>query len=49
MTNVDLEIKGRHDPAIVRRICVVVSSLLAVVLSDALALRFGTDYLAENR
>ena len=49
MTNVDLEIKGRHDPAIVRRICVVVSSLLAVVLSDALALRFGTDYLAEDR
>lgn len=49
MTNVELELKGRHDPAIVRRICVVVSSLLAIVLCDVLALRFGTDYLAENR
>ena len=40
-----LELKGRHDPAIVRRICVVVSSLVAIVLCDQLALRFGTDYL----
>lgn len=48
LENVTLEIKGRHDPAIVRRICVVVSSLLAVVLCDCLACRFGTDYLAES-
>jgi len=40
-----LELRGRHDPAIVRRICIVVSSLTAVVLCDMLALRFGTDYL----
>lgn len=40
-----LEITGRHDPAIVRRVCIVVSSLVAVVLCDQLALRFGTDYL----
>ena len=40
-----LELKGRHDPAIVRRICIVVSSLVAIVLCDQLALRFGTDYL----
>ena len=40
-----LELKGRHDPAIVRRVCVVVSSLVAVVLCDQLALRYGTDYL----
>ena len=36
---------GRHDPAIVRRICIVVTSLVAIVLCDMLALRFGTDYL----
>ena len=42
---VDLNIKGRHDPAIIRRICIVVTSLLAVVLCDVLAQRFGTDYL----
>ena len=40
-----LELKGRHDPAIVRRVCVVVSSLVAIVLCDQLALRYGTDYL----
>jgi chorismate synthase len=43
----ELELKGRHDPAIVRRICPVVTALTAVVLCDQLALRFGTDYLAE--
>ena len=40
-----LELKGRHDPAIVRRICIVISSLVAIVLGDQLALRFGTDWL----
>lgn len=40
-----LELKGRHDPAIVRRICPVVDALVAIVLCDLLALRFGTDYL----
>ena len=40
-----LTITGRHDPAIVRRVCIVVSSLVAIVLCDLLALRFGTDYL----
>ena len=49
MKDVKLELKGRHDPAIIRRICIVVSSMLAIVLCDMLALRFGTDYLAENR
>lgn len=40
-----LQVTGRHDPAIVRRVCVVVSSLVAIVLCDQLSLRFGTDYL----
>lgn len=40
-----LELKGRHDPAIIRRICIVVSSLTAIVLCDQLALRYGTDWL----
>jgi len=34
-----LEIKGRHDPAIVRRICVVIDSITALVLCDMLALK----------
>lgn len=45
-SEVNLEIKGRHDPAIVRRVCPVVTSMTAIVLCDALALRYGTDYLA---
>ena len=44
---VELELTGRHDPAIIRRICPVVTALTAVVLCDQLALRFGTDYLAS--
>ena len=44
--DVELALTGRHDPAIIRRICPVVTALVAVVLCDQLALRFGTDYLA---
>ena len=44
--NTEISIKGRHDPAIVRRICPVADSVTALVMCDLLALRFGTDYLA---
>ncbi|MCH5173580.1 MAG: chorismate synthase [Bacteroidales bacterium] len=40
-----LKVSGRHDPAIVRRICIVISSMTAIVIGDRLSLRFGTDYL----
>lgn len=40
-----LSIKGRHDPAIVRRICPVIDSVTALVVCDLLAQRFGTDFL----
>ena len=40
-----LEIVGRHDPAIIRRICIVVTSLVAVVVCDILAQTYGKDYL----
>ena len=43
---VELELDGRHDPAIVHRARAVVDSAVALTLCDALALRFGTDYLA---
>lgn len=42
---VDLEIKGRHDPAIIRRICIVITSLTAIVLLDLLLTRYGQNYL----
>ena len=46
--DVELALTGRHDPAIIRRICPVVTALVSVVLCDQLALRFGTDYLAAE-
>ena len=45
MTETVLEPKGRHDPAIVHRARVVQDAAAAIVLCDALALRFGTDWL----
>ena len=40
-----LTLGGRHDPAVVHRARVVVDSVTALVLCDALAQRFGTDFL----
>ena len=45
--NVTLQIEGRHDPAIIHRARVVVDSITALVVSDMLAVRYGTDWLAE--
>ena len=47
--NTVIEIKGRHDPAIIRRICIVITSLTAIVVSDMIAGRYGTDALADDR
>ena len=46
--NTDLEIKGRHDPAIIRRICVVVDSVCALTVCDLLASRYGTDIFLKG-
>lgn len=43
--NVSLTITGRHDPAIIRRIAVVIDSLTAIMIADMLITRYGTDYL----
>ena len=40
-----LNIKGRHDPAIIHRARVVIDSVTAITLCDLLATRFGTDWL----
>lgn len=45
MTETVLEPKGRHDPAIVHRARAVQDAASAIVLCDALAMRFGTDWL----
>ena len=43
MENTTLEIKGRHDPAIVRRVAPVINSVLAICVADMLSQRYGTD------
>jgi len=45
MTETVLEPKGRHDPAIVHRARVVQDAASAIAICDALAIRFGTDWL----
>lgn len=43
--NAMLSVKGRHDPAIIHRARAVVDAVTALTLCDALAQRFGTDWL----
>ena len=42
-----LELKGRHDPAVIHRARVVVDSVTALALADLLAMRYGTDWLKK--
>ena len=43
--NAVLELKGRHDPAIIHRARVVVDSVTALAVADLLVMRYGTDWL----
>ena len=47
MTETVLEPKGRHDPAIIHRARVVQDAATAIVMCDALAGRFGTDWIVN--
>jgi len=44
-----LQIQGRHDPAIIHRARIVVDSMTALVLYDQLAGRYGTDFFGGNK
>lgn len=44
LTDSDLIIEGRHDPAIIHRAKSVVDAMTALTLADLLAGRFGTDW-----
>ena len=46
--NKQINIKGRHDPAIIHRARVVVDSAVAIAVADMLAAHFGTDWLKGN-
>lgn len=43
-----LEIRGRHDPAIVHRARIVIDAVTAIAVYDMLAGRFGTDFFAKE-
>ena len=47
MENVEIEIKGRHDPAIIRRIPIVITSVTALAVLDLLISEYGKDYFKE--
>ena len=49
MAETEMELGGRHDPAIVHRARVVADSVTALVLCDMLALRFGTDFCGGTK
>lgn len=46
--DVELNINGRHDPAIIHRARIVVDSMTALAVYDMLAGRFGTDFFSED-
>ncbi len=43
-----LVIRGRHDPAIIRRVAVVATALTGIVVCDMLSSRFGVEYLNKE-
>ena len=45
MSEKEISVKGKHDPAIVTRIPVIIDCAAAIAVSDLLARRFGTDFL----
>ena len=47
LENITLAGKGRHDPCIVHRAAVVVSSMLALSAADMLTMKLGTDWMRE--
>ena len=47
--NTTINITGRHDPAIIRRIAVVIDSITAFVICDLLSLRYGDNFLKFSK
>ena len=44
-----IEIVGRHDPAIIRRICIVITCMTALVIADQLAVKYGKDVFLKEK
>lgn len=48
-TNSQIKIVGRHDPAIIRRINIVVRCMCALVIADMLTLKHGNDVFLKDK
>lgn len=48
-TEEEITVCGRHDPAIIRRICPVIDSAAAIAVCDMLAMRYGNDFLLKGK
>ncbi len=46
--NAEIEIKGRHDPAVIHRARAVVDAMTAFVIADMLASHYGRQWLGEK-
>lgn len=45
MTNTQLSINGRHDPAIIHRVAPVIDGVCALCICDLLSMRYGDNYI----
>jgi chorismate synthase len=48
MENVEISVAGRHDPAIIHRVCPVVDAISAICVADMLISKYGVDCLSEG-
>lgn len=49
LENTKIEITGRHDPAIIRRINIVIRAVTALVICDMLAMKYGNDCFLKEK
>ena len=44
----EINIRGRHDPAIIRRICPVIDAVAALAVADLLQQKYGADVMTKG-
>lgn len=49
MEKTKISVTGRHDPCIVPRARAVIDAVTAIAVADMLTVRFGSDYLGNNK
>ena len=47
--NQSITITGRHDPAIIRRMCIVIKAMCALKIADLLVYKYGTDVFLKDK